>query len=378
MEDALRPSKEAFEYTLRASYQLWSTHFNTNDSCLPLECIKLKPLLKDTPAFCADELIPSDKVLSFACAKSRGKLEIKGKSRWRTSRAEARKVKLSKGAPLSQWPGVRGISGYDEGNYITVLFLAWAYILSAKWAELLDRSEMHYCSTKYSSTRQESDESVKPEVIAIDLPPDAAEVEIVWWNAILWNTSVRNIRGIRVRQICLAMSTTYNPPSSTKAFQYLIRFCNHHRIYAQCTSALSASFFTCDIFLRKPSILPIPKPANNPGYHSTPTSPQTISLISKHKKLLPDYMTLSSKMGITTIPAMKSIFVMGCGCHVLEYENWSWELWDGSRIEDTGVEARFGLLSSSTPATVSSCLSCPKPGLSLDSHIIKLGAPNVL
>lgn len=89
MEDILRPSKEAYEYTLRASYQLWSTHFNTSDTRLPLECIDLKPLLKDTPAFLAHGLIPSDNTFSFACAKIRGDLEIKGQSRWRTSRAGA-------------------------------------------------------------------------------------------------------------------------------------------------------------------------------------------------------------------------------------------------------------------------------------------------
>lgn len=136
MEDALRPSKEAFEYTLRASYQLWSAHFNTSDSLLPLECIDLKPLLKDTPAFLADGLIPPDRVFSFACAKNRENIEIKGQLRWQTSKAgadcitppkviplglplgvaDARKVELSKDAPLSKWPGVRDISGYEIGR----------------------------------------------------------------------------------------------------------------------------------------------------------------------------------------------------------------------------------------------------------------------
>ncbi|KAJ5519681.1 hypothetical protein N7463_000134 [Penicillium fimorum] len=51
---------------------------------------------------------------------------------------------------------------------------------------------------------------------------------------------------------------------------------------------------------------------------------------------------------------------LGCGCHVLEYENWFWALGDGSRVEDTGVEARLTLLSSSTSATVSLCWSCPE------------------
>ncbi|KAJ5360826.1 hypothetical protein N7517_010017 [Penicillium concentricum] len=554
MEDALRPSTKSFEYTLRASYQLWSSHFNTSDSRLPLECIDLKSLLKDTPAFLADGLIPPDKAFSFACAKTRGNLEIKGQSRWRTSRpgancitppkvmpsmldlgvAEARKINLSKDAPLSEWPGVRGISGYDDGNYIAVLFLAWSYILSAKWAELLDRSDTHHCSTKYSSTHQEPDESYQSEVIEIDLPADANEAEIVWWNAVFsgtpawdisveyesdkfvspWAVSLAGAISMRAKQGIHHQSSTYDPPSSTKAIQYLTRFCNHHHIYAQCTAALSASFFTRDVFLRNDPTLPIPKPSKIPSSHSIQTSPQSItSLISSHENLLPYYMTLSNKMWLTTIPAMKSIFLnpaipcnlasawtnatfaminpiakanniprllnglsareprvaslwlgaalmgtssiylnhseqglmapvleaeawmgvtstfltqspgiydkdvdfvlredecrllflatasdgdynhgyltvwpwkpfgstkvcdtdillrehLGCGCHVLGYENWAWELGDGSRVEDTGVSARFSWLSSSTSlsvspsATGSMCLSCPKP-----------------
>ena len=559
MEDALRPSKEAFEYTLRASYQLWSTHFNTSDSLLPLECVDLKSLLKDTPAFLADGLIPSDKIFSFACAKIRDKLEIKGQSRWQTTKAgadcitpskviplglplgvtEARKVELSKDAPLSKWPGVRGISGYDEGNYIAVLFLAWAYILSAKWAELLDCSEKHHCSTKYSfETCQEPEVSVQPEVIEVDLPPGASEAEIVWWNAILsgtpawkicveyeserfvspWSVSLGGAISMRAKHGINLQSITYNPPSPGTAFQYLTRFCEHHRLYAQCTAALSASFFTRDSFLRKPPTLPIPRPTKNPEYHSTQTAPQSISaLISEHETLLPYYMTLSSEMWLTTLPALKSTFFnpdipcnlvsawknpafavinpiikqnniprllrglsarqprvaslwlgaavmgrsstylkqceqgmtapsleaeawmgvtttfmtqppgtydtyaefvrredecrlvflatptdgsynhgyvtswqwkpfgstkicdtdislrehLGCGCHVLEYEGWDWELGDGSRVEDTGVEARFSSLlstsncapeSASVPAPYSMCVSDPKLG----------------
>jgi hypothetical protein len=555
MEDALRPSKEAFEYTLRASHQLWSTYFETSDTRLPLECIDLKSILKDTPAYLAEGLIPPDKIFSFACAKVRCNLEIKGQLRWRTSRAgaycitppkvipldlrlgvsEAQKVEISNEAPLSEWPGVRGISGYDEGNHIAVLFLAWAYILSAKWAELLDRSETHQCSTKYSETCQEPAEAVQPEVIEVDLPPDASEAEIVWWNAVLsgtpaweisveyqsekfvspWSVSLGGAISMRAKQGIHIQPTTCNPPSSTTAFQYLLRFCNHHRIYAQCTAALSASFFTRNFCVSKPPTLPIPRTAKTPGYHSTPTSPQSISaLISEHENLLPYYMTLSSNIWLTTMPAMKSLFFnpdipcnlvsawmnpafaiinplvkqgniphllnglsarqartaslwlgaaimgtssvflkqceqgmmtsslqaeawmgtpttflaqppriydndadsvqredeckllflatptdgsynhgylttwpwkpfgstkvsdadlllrehLGCRCHALEYEGWDWELGDGSRVEDTWVEARFASLLSapncaSTSVPVSTCITCPKPGV---------------
>ncbi|KGO75570.1 hypothetical protein PITC_098530 [Penicillium italicum] len=552
MEDALRPSKEAFEYTLRASHQLWSTHFNTSDTRLPLECIDLKSLLKDTPAFLADGLVPLEKVFSFACHKSPDYLEIKGQSRWRTSRAgadcitppkvissglslgvaKARKVRLSKDAPLSEWPGVCGISGYDEGNHIAVLFLAWAYILSAKWAELLDRSETHHCSTNYSTeTCQEPKELAQAEVVEVDLPPDASEAEVVWWNAVLsgtpawkisveyesekflspWSVSLGGAISMRAKPGIHLQSTTYSPPSSTTAFQYLTHFCNHHLIYAQCTAALSASFFTRDAFLSKPRTLPIPRSSRSPEHQSTPTSPYSISaLISEHEKLLPYYMTLSSNQWLTALPAIKSVLfnpdipcnlvsawtnaafavinpivkenniprllsglaahqprvaslwlgasIMGissmylkhceqgmmapslqaeawigttttfltqppgiyninadsvkredeckllflatptdgtynhgymtswpwkpfgstqvcdtdillrehlcCGCHVLEYEGWDWELGDGSRIEDTGVEARFvSLHSTPTSESGSMCVSCPYSGV---------------
>ncbi|CAG8319043.1 unnamed protein product [Penicillium nalgiovense] len=560
MEDALRPSKEAFECTLRASHHLWSTYFNNSDTRLPLECIDLKSILKDTPAFLADGLIASDEAFSFVCAKTRGDLDIKGQLRWRTSRAgagcitppkviplelrlgvsDAREVEISNEAPLSEWPGVCGISGYDEGNHIAVLFLAWAYILSAKWAELLDRSETHQCSMKYSfETCQEPEEAVQQEVIGVYLPPDASEAEIVWWNAVLsgtpaweisveyqsekfvspWSVSLGGAISMRAKQGLHPQSTTYNPPSSTTAFQYLTRFCKHHRIYAQCTAALSASFFTRNFCLRKAPSLPIPRPATNPKYQSTPTSPKSVSaLISEHEKLLPYYMTLSSNIWLTTMPAMNSIFFnpdipcnlvsawkspafaiinplvkqgniphllngvsarqphvaslwlgaaimgtssvflkqceqgmmmpslqaeawmgtpttfltqppriydndadsvpredeckllflatptdggynhgylttwpwkpfgstklcdadlllrghLGCGCHALQYEGWDWELGDGSRVEDAGLEARLVSLlsasncasvSASTPAPVSMCVSCPKPGV---------------
>ncbi|KUM60079.1 hypothetical protein ACN42_g7050 [Penicillium freii] len=507
MEDSLRPSKEAFEYTLRASYQLWSTHFNTSDTRLPLECVDLKSLLKDTPAFLADGLIPSDRVFSFTCAKNRDNLEIKGRSRWQTSKAgadcitpskvipmglplgvaEARKVELSKDAPLSKWPGVRGISGYDEGNQVAVLFMAWAYILSAKWAELLDRSEKHQCSTKYSSeTCQE------PEARSYI---NAGETR---------NPSpVDNVQASIINNSLPIPHPLLRPPPPLRTMH---------------SSAISIVFMR-DSFFREPLALPIPRPAKNPKYHSTQTSPQSISaLISEHEKLLPYYMTLSSKMWLTTLPAVKSTFFnpdipcnlvsawknpafavinpiikqnniprllnglsarqprvaslwlgavimgrsstylkqceqgmtapsleaeawmgvtatfltqqpgtydtdadsvrredecrllflatptdgsynhgyvtswqwkpfgstkvcdtdillrehLGCGCHVLEYEGWDWELGDGSRVEDTGVEARFASLlptsncasaSESVPAPFPMCVSCPKPGV---------------
>lgn len=39
-------------------------------------------------------------------------------------------VQISDSAPLTNWPGIQGLSEYDGDNYITILFLEWSYILS--------------------------------------------------------------------------------------------------------------------------------------------------------------------------------------------------------------------------------------------------------
>ncbi|KAJ5793953.1 hypothetical protein N7457_000552 [Penicillium paradoxum] len=344
MQDALRPSKADFETTLHASYRQWLTYFNTTDTRLPLESIDLTSLLKDTPAYLAAGLNPRDKDFSFACVKKHDDLEVKGHSKWRTSRPgakcitppkvmpldlqlgvpKAREVELSSEAPLSEWPGVRGISGLDEGNHISVLFLAWAYIFSAKWAELLDISEMHRCTTKYSSRFcQHREDSVAQKVVEIDLPPDTSEAELVWWNAVLsgtpaWEISVAyksekflspwsiSVGGeISMRAKYQIQSTAHEPPPSTTAFQYLTHYCTHHHIYAQCSASLSAALLIQDPFFRTPK-LPIPKPANT--NQTNTQSPQSIpALISKHKSLLPYYMTLSSSPW-TTMQSMCSVF----------------------------------------------------------------------
>lgn len=42
------------------------------------------------------------------------------------------------------------MSTEGRDNYIAVLFLAWAYISSAQWVELLARSPTHTCIQRYT------------------------------------------------------------------------------------------------------------------------------------------------------------------------------------------------------------------------------------
>ncbi len=81
------------------------------------------------------------------------------------------------------WPGVQEVDGQttegdgqtNEGNHLTILLLAWAYILSARWVELqspygLERSYSHG-SIRYSdpqAARLRSEEDIPAGVIDID------------------------------------------------------------------------------------------------------------------------------------------------------------------------------------------------------------------
>ncbi|RAH76789.1 hypothetical protein BO86DRAFT_404340 [Aspergillus japonicus CBS 114.51] len=131
---------------------------------LSRECLDLKGLLQRTPSFLGCNLLPEDtpiplKLLEKESQEGQYALVSSCRSIWRTSSdpeqcplppkampaqlvvgvQSSLTVHLSDSTPLTQWPGTQGILNEDEGNYIAVLFLAWAYILSAQWAEIMQR-----------------------------------------------------------------------------------------------------------------------------------------------------------------------------------------------------------------------------------------------
>lgn len=203
MGDAARPSGEKFTEVLQESLEIWTSYLSArSDDDLPQQAINMKSLVSQTPSFLRDGLALHDEIISFSCEEkesTRGKdsLLVNGRSTWRTSKgtcdlqpralpkqlllaASSRlSVKLSEDSPLADWPGVQGLFGYDGGNYLSVLYFAWAYILSARWVELLGRSADHECHMEYtadwmvSSFPQSDDQSL----IQIDIGNDACEDE---------------------------------------------------------------------------------------------------------------------------------------------------------------------------------------------------------
>jgi len=340
MGDAVRPSDDKFSHVLQESLKTWSSYLGTGSEghLLPWHAIGLKPLVSQTPPFLGDGS-PFDETISFECEAKQSKWEdslvVNGRSTWRTSKGTCDlqprvlpkqlllagggrlSVRLSEDSALSDWPGVQGLQGYDKGNYLSVLYFAWAYILSARWVELLNRSADHQCHIGYTAQRFRGPlpQSDKRSIFQVDIGDDTCKEEVLWWRAILcsddgwdattkyngqvylspWSLSAKNTALTLVTNAFLDAKA--EPPSSTTALKYLSHFCVRHRLYAQCSVALAGVLYIPFLNDRTVS-LPFPK-------HVSPMEPKdsvdasSISipdLLNGHSELLPKYMTLSSNI----------------------------------------------------------------------------------
>ncbi|OJJ46436.1 hypothetical protein ASPZODRAFT_151975 [Penicilliopsis zonata CBS 506.65] len=323
--DAVRPSKEVFSYVLEERLKTWSSYLDAgrDDIQIPRQAIDLKSLVNETPRFLADGIGSIEEPISFACeekqsAQRRESLLINGRSTWRTSGgicdlppkvlpkslplavSSRLSVTLSENAPLSDWPGVRGLTDYDTGNFLSVLYFAWAYILSARWV---------YTSEVLKRPMPQPDNK---HTVHVDIGDNASEEEILWWRAILipengwdatakynghvylspWSISVKKTGLTLARKPSLG--TRLEPLGSTTALEYLSHFCVYHRLYAQCSVALAGALYI--LFMRGKTVsLPLLK---QPCQLRVPqrlggSSLSISNLLTEHTNLLSKYMTLS-------------------------------------------------------------------------------------
>ncbi|PWY96539.1 hypothetical protein BO94DRAFT_481421 [Aspergillus sclerotioniger CBS 115572] len=336
MSDAARPGEDTFSQVLQESFTIWFSYLNdgNGDHLLPRHIIDLKSLVCQTPAFLGDGLVPSNDPIAFVCkrwpsSQGKGSLLIQGQSTWKTSKGicelpprtipdqlqlgidSPSGVRLSDDSPFSDWLGVQGLSGYDNGNYLSVLYLAWAYIFSSRWVELLGRSVDHECQMHYTSQGTAgSPQSAKQPKVQVELDDDVGEEETFWWRSVLcsdggWSATTKHNNHVYLSPwsvsaedagMSLATKGDLNinmsdPPRSKTALKYLSRFCMYHGLYAQCSAALAGALYIP--FLRGRSVsLPFPRQISS--QKGVGDSTFSISdLLSEHYGLLLKYMTLS-------------------------------------------------------------------------------------
>lgn len=154
----------------------------------------------------------------------------------------------------------------NDGGHLAVLVLAWAYILSARWSEVMPGAGICYTETEERSQSKIKDPELnKVYTLAIGTKSVSA---LQWWKAVIapgrswsatisksgktsispWSTliSIPEDFDVRVEDVegsdeGVAGEQSLSAPSSNEAVQYLMEYCKYHSIQNQCKAALSVA-----------------------------------------------------------------------------------------------------------------------------------------
>ena len=339
--EAVRASSEDVHRTLTTSYDLWSSCADPSNvkGGLPVECVRLRNILGPTPSYLADRLVdfePTRLKLERRLAQGNAfELFISGTSLWRTSKCEqdtgvrtlhheillgTQRATPCELAPdrLSEWPGVQSSESAEEGNYLAILAFAWAYLLSARWLEIQEKSALWLCPERtggidYCQGQAEwllKSDNVQASAEGIEVNLGHVDDRAArWWAAILTGgegykaTSVLDghrycspwsVRLSTSKRFLLRKSdgrtpqpSSDSPPSYDQALGYLSDFCAFHGIHGQSSAALAACLHFPS--LRNATItLPTSKP-----YGVPPAVQARFDTVHKDADFLDYYMTIS-------------------------------------------------------------------------------------
>lgn len=274
MDDAVRPSADAFKAMYERGYQTWAAlwHIAAAPNHLQYQLSSLCSVFPNHPYF--PERLKVDASFSNAAI-------VKGRTTWRTSRGtcdlesfqEEMVFPVASNCPTTIVfsSGPHPTSSFlnhveRESTHVTILVLAWAYILSARWAELIPgagisgyHSHQAYLKSVNGPNGLKDDE----DCVVVDVG-DVDDAAARWWAAVLaadrgWEASIRSDTGallcspwsIRTeKRPHFTMSTNIEPSSATQnshpasfstAIHYLSEYCRLHNIAEQSQAALAAA-----------------------------------------------------------------------------------------------------------------------------------------
>jgi len=329
MEDAVRPSKEAFKAMYERGYRTWASLWEMAAADPPgtqHHGTDLCSVFPSHPYFPGD--LEVDKSFSDT-------VTVRGRTTWTTTQgpcdlpsfqketvfhvASSNPKTIELGSRLRR---IRGLPNSMESNHVPILLLAWAYILSARWAELIPGAHgpaytssyagLHIRTSSGLNEPREDDGLIVVDVGDVDV--DAAR----WWAAVLavgsgWNAGIRNNKGqllsspwsIRTNpestfivdanvELPSPEGPRHDPASFSTAMLYLSEYCALHGIADQSNAALSAALL---IPLSKASYnkirLPLPRLPPKPARRQDSQRTQAPSVWTGELQQLDRLLTLS-------------------------------------------------------------------------------------
>ncbi|KAI0388309.1 hypothetical protein F5Y17DRAFT_453338 [Xylariaceae sp. FL0594] len=275
MDDLVRPTSEEFRKTYEAAFTAWSRlHLSTVENpTLPASYLSPRDVFRQHPYF-----PPGLRLKRVQRAGHDGpRFYATGHSTWGSPPckdgvdfssfrqpleievATSSPVTLSIAEPTQKHFGNPPWFFRSDTNYVPILALAWAYILSARWTELLPER----CSLSYtdSQAKHKDDLPEQPPVRStsyIDIGAASPE-ETRWWAAVLaprrgWQSTIRDGQLTSPWSISLQAGHSFvlqtaspsspsshcSPVSFTTASLFLDHFCQRHNIIDQSYAALAA------------------------------------------------------------------------------------------------------------------------------------------
>lgn len=272
MEDAVRPSAEAFKAMYDRAYQTWAALWETAaaHNQLQYQLPSLHSVRPNHPNF--PESLTVDTSFSNTAT-------VTGRTTWRTGRGpcdlssfqEEMVLHVASDCPTTVVFSSGPHSTTDflthierESSHLPILMLAWVYILSARWAELIPSAAM----SDYNSHQARVNSDNGPHKmeddgfhIVVDIG-DADDAAARWWAAVLdggWDASIRSDTGVLLCspwsistqqgpkftisaniQPCSAIKNS-RPASFSSAVRYLSEYCHLHDVVEQSEAALAAA-----------------------------------------------------------------------------------------------------------------------------------------
>ncbi|KAK3386736.1 hypothetical protein B0H63DRAFT_468299 [Podospora didyma] len=270
MEDAVCPSRDALLAAFGGSFRAWSTTVpgDAQRDCerafRALEKLASPATFPNLPSF-PNPLTPTEKSGDYFAS---------GESLWDagdcpscdlgvTRRRLRIRVSATRPVPIDITTNTTKTSAFPDwfgsaDNHVSVLVLAWAYILSARWQEIVTGPPALRYTPKVAPPASQTD---KPQVVHVHIGNVTAQAQR-WWEAVLapdngWAALICP-GSLSPWAICLPSSPRFaivsSPPtthSSTlpkvasfaEASRYLLDYCILHGIVHKSWAALSAALF---------------------------------------------------------------------------------------------------------------------------------------
>jgi hypothetical protein len=180
MEDAVRPNRDAFKVMYERGYRTWASLWDSSAEQLPLSdlygLMDPSPLLRHHPYF-----VPG---LSVDVSSIHHGATVRGSNTWQTTRGPCDLPSFQTGTTIQvarTYPTPVSFSSQStassrlvdmlagEGHHIAVLVLAWTYVLSARWAELIPGSSISMDETSQGTAREEQARTPSPDSCVVDV-----------------------------------------------------------------------------------------------------------------------------------------------------------------------------------------------------------------